>query len=197
MQIHLIRHGEVANPRDVVYADIPGYGLSPRGRQQAKAAGEYLSGFSLRSIVTSPLDRALETAELIAAATGAAIVTDARLTEWRLSARWRGAVWSALPVVYPGELEAYLEDPFHLPFSPESLDQVADRVTTAVTDRCRADTGDIAFVSHQDPIHIAHLRLVAAQPQVFHQRKPNHCTVTSLQGSGDDWLEVSRWNPEQ
>ena len=59
MVIHLIRHGEVDNPRDVVYADMPGFGLSETGRRQAEAAGSYLAATPLVRIVSSPLDRAL------------------------------------------------------------------------------------------------------------------------------------------
>ena len=106
MTIHLIRHGEVHNPLGFVYADIAGFSLSEKGRLQAKAAGEYLSGEPPRLIVTSPLDRAVETATIIAAATGADVTADGRLSEWGLGVRWRGALWAELPKAFPGELEA-------------------------------------------------------------------------------------------
>ncbi|RPI21428.1 MAG: histidine phosphatase family protein, partial [Actinobacteria bacterium] len=34
----LMRHGEVENPRHVVYSDLPGFHLSAGGRAQAAAA---------------------------------------------------------------------------------------------------------------------------------------------------------------
>ncbi len=195
MHIHLIRHGEVHNPGDVVYADIPGFGLSPRGRRQAEEAGRYLAPNPPALIVSSPLDRAVETAGLVADVTGSQTTTDRRLIEWALAVRWRGARWSHLPTAFPGELEAYLEDPHDLPFSAESIDQVADRFAAAVADHVAATPGDVAFVSHEDPLHIAHMRLVGRTPEVFHQQKPKHCSITTLQLAGSGWVDVVRWTP--
>lgn len=197
MHIHLIRHGEVENPANVVYANIPGFVLSAKGRDQARAAGLHLAGSGLRLIVASPLDRAVETARLIAAETGAKVETDPRLTEWALAVRWRGALWAELPTVFPGELEAYLENPRNLPFCPESIDEVALRITTAVSEWVAQSEDDIAFVSHEDPIHATHLRLTSAHPTVFHADKPTHCSVTTLTPTDGRWSTVSRWAPQQ
>ncbi len=197
MQIHLIRHGEVENPGNVVYANIPGYVLSEKGKGQAKAAGLHLAGSGLRLIVASPLDRAVETARLIASETGATVETDSRLTEWALAVRWRGARWAELPTVFPGELEAYLEDPHDLPFCPESIAQVALRITSAVTEWVENSVGDIALVSHEDPIHATHLSLIGTHPPVFHADKPTHCSATTLTPTSDGWSTISRWAPQQ
>ncbi len=197
MQIHLIRHGEVDNPGNVVYADIPGFALSGKGRDQAAAAGQYLRRKPPALIVSSPLDRAQETAGLISAETGADVVTDRRLTEWGLAVRWRGALWDRLPTVFPGELEAYLANPRDLPFCPESIDQVARRIAAAVAAWTDTEPGDIAFVSHEDPIHATHLHLTRSNPEVFHQNKPVHCSITTLQRTTEQWRTHSYWAPGQ
>lgn len=194
MRIHLIRHGEVDNPGNVVYADIPGFSLSARGRGQATAAGEYLAHGTLSLIVSSPLDRAVETAAGIGAITRAPVVTDARLTEWSLAVRWRGAVWDRLPEVFPGELEAYFATPYHLPFCPESLGQVTERIHAAVAEWSVRD-GEVAFVSHEDPLHATHLRLTGIEPTTYHADKPTHGSVTTLGRAGDVWATVARWAP--
>ncbi len=195
MQIHLIRHGEVDNPGDIVYADIHGFVLSARGRAQAAAAGEHLAENPPVLIVSSPLDRAVETARLIAAGTGSDVVTDRRLTEWALAVRWRGGVWPELPTTFPGELEAYLENPFDLPFCPESIEEVADRISAAVNEHAAAASGAVAFVAHEDPLHITHHRLTGQHPEVFHENKPGHCSITTLQSTNGGWTDVTRWNP--
>lgn len=66
--IHLIRHGEVHNPQQVMYARLPGFRLSERGRQQAQAAGMALRERPLAALFSSPQQRAQETAALIAEA---------------------------------------------------------------------------------------------------------------------------------
>lgn len=196
MRIHLIRHGEVDNPANTVYADIPGFRLSAKGRSQATAAGRHLSTTPPHLLVSSPLDRAAETAGLIAAETGGDVVTDPRLSEWGLAVRWRGAAWAELPTVFPGELEAYLADPTNLPFCPESIEQVATRIATAVADwTSRYD--EVAFVSHEDPIHATHLHLTGVTPAVFHSEKPAHCSVITLVPGEGAWSTAARWDPPQ
>ena len=196
MNAHLIRHGEVENPQHVVYANLPGFGLSARGRGQAVAAGERLAQQPHALIVTSPLQRAIETAQLVAQATGSTVAVDDRLTEWDLSSRWAGVSWEALPEVFPGELEAYLENPHDLPFSPESLEDAASRVAGCVTDWVRRGIGDVAFVSHQDPLHAAVRKLARVDAPPFHTHKPTHCSITTLEHSGIGWRVVGHWAPE-
>ena len=41
-RLHLVRHGEVHNPRRVLYGRLPGYALSPGGRRMARQAAEYV-----------------------------------------------------------------------------------------------------------------------------------------------------------
>ena len=41
--VHLVRHGEVANPDGILYGRIPGYHLSEDGRMMAKAAAGFLA----------------------------------------------------------------------------------------------------------------------------------------------------------
>ena len=197
MNVHLIRHGEVENPRHVVYAMLPGFGLSDRGRRQAAEAGRRLGKEPPRLIVTSPLQRAEETAQLISVSTGATVVVDDRLVEWGLSSRWAGFPWEELPEVFPGELDAYLDDPRDLPFSPESLEDAGRRVATCVAEWAQRETGDLAFVSHQDPVHACAMLLSRVAAPDFHANKPAHCSITTLQRAGSGWTVVSRWAPAE
>lgn len=65
--ISLIRHGLVHNPDDLYYGHLPGFRLARKGRTQATAAGRYLAQFDVTAIYHSPMQRARETAELVAA----------------------------------------------------------------------------------------------------------------------------------
>ncbi|BDZ45909.1 histidine phosphatase family protein [Naasia aerilata] len=67
-RLHLVRHGEVANPGKVLYGRLPGFGLSDRGREMAARASEALAelGRPVSRILSSPLERAVESAEPIA-----------------------------------------------------------------------------------------------------------------------------------
>jgi broad specificity phosphatase PhoE len=66
-RLYLIRHADVLNPKRVLYGHLDNFPLSPRGRRQAELLGQRLREAGLARIVHSPLQRARETAELIAA----------------------------------------------------------------------------------------------------------------------------------
>lgn len=197
MRVHLIRHGEVENPEHVVYADLPGFTLSVRGQSQAAAAADRLDSVPLAAVVVSPLERAIATATPISVRSRCPVEVEQRLTEWLLGTRWAGVRWEALRDEFPGELEAYLQDPLDLPFSPEPLLGVAERVATAVTEWSSASAADVAFVSHQDPIHSAIRLLTDTGFDDYHANKPEHCSITTLEQVGRHWRCVEYWAPPQ
>ena len=79
--VHLLRHGEVHNPHRLLYGRMPGYHLSALGRRMADIAAEHLGDHDVTHVVTSPLERARETAAPIAAAHGLEVVFDERVVE--------------------------------------------------------------------------------------------------------------------
>lgn len=181
----------------MVYADLPGFHLSTTGRDQAAAAAHRLVAAPIVAVVASPLARATETASLVAAPHRLAVTIDEELTEWRLASRWAGVGWDDLEDEFPGELEAYLGDPSHLPFSPETLRELADRIAGCIESwHRRLPDGDLVFVSHQDPIRAATRLLVGDCLSAFHRSKPDHCSVTTLQRTGKGWERTGYWAPK-
>jgi probable phosphoglycerate mutase len=65
IQIHLIRHGEVHNPNQILYGRLPGFRLNQNGRRQARAAGAHLDGCPIDALFSSPMLRARQTAREI------------------------------------------------------------------------------------------------------------------------------------
>jgi len=63
--IHLVRHGKVHNPHNKYYGRLPGFHLGEEGRAQAKATAKELSQYPIAAIFSSPMERAIETAEEI------------------------------------------------------------------------------------------------------------------------------------
>ncbi len=192
----LVRHGEVHNPHGVVYADLDGFGLSDLGRSQAAAAAERIPPGS--TIVTSPLERAVETATIIGAKIGSDASVDEDLTEWHLGRRWAGHVWASLDDDFPGELAAYLDRPAEITFSPESLQRLAHRTADAIRHHRDATEHPLVIVSHQDPIQAARLALTDKPLADLHRDKPGHAAVITLKGSGNGgWRELELWAPKQ
>lgn len=193
-QTFLVRHGEVLNPHGVVYADLPGYPLSDRGRSQAAEAVSHLPPRS--RIVTSPLQRAVETAGIIAVELDAMVEVDQALTEWRFARRWAGHRWEDLDDAFPGELDAYTDHPDRLPFGEESLNALAERMVGAILRHRDAVDGPLVVVSHQDPIQAGRLSLTGRPLTDLHQDKPNHASIVTLEGTGAArWIERDFWTP--
>lgn len=206
--LYLVRHGEVANPDHLVYAALPGFTLSDLGTRQAEAAAAYLADRPVALVLSSPLERAVATAAPIAAVHGLRVATDDRLAEWGIGDRWAGQRWESLPELFPGELEAYLAEPAALDFTPESLDDLATRVATAVSEAWErthpngASTapGDVVVVSHQDPIEAVRRRLTGRSAADFHTGKPGHAAVVTLLPGPEPaigaWDEARHWEPD-
>ena len=106
--VYLIRHAEPTTWGDesVRYDAPPGPPLSTEGRAQAAMAADFLVGSPPTVVYTSPLDRALQTTQIITARLGAPMAIDERLAEHRrdetseqvadrLAAFWRERVTTA------------------------------------------------------------------------------------------------------
>jgi broad specificity phosphatase PhoE len=79
--VHLLRHGEVHNPRGVLYGRLPEYHLSDLGREMAERVAKHLADADITQLVSSPLERAQETAAPAAKLLGLPVTLDERLIE--------------------------------------------------------------------------------------------------------------------
>ena len=188
--VHLVRHGEVTNPDRVLYGRMPGFHLSEAGRLMAKAAADFLAGRDVTVLRSSPLERALETAEPIAAEFGLPIEIDDRLIEpWNHFEGMRFAVGDG--ALRQPRHWMYLRNPFR-PSWGEPYRDVAGRVLAAVRAVARAATGHEAVcVSHQLPIWVA--RRSTEERRLWHNPRRRQCalgSVTSLTFAGDRVIGV-------
>jgi broad specificity phosphatase PhoE len=63
--IYLVRHGNVHNPKRILYGRLPRFRLSRRGLEEARAAGRLLNGAPVAALYCSPLLRTRQTAREI------------------------------------------------------------------------------------------------------------------------------------
>jgi broad specificity phosphatase PhoE len=77
-QIAFLRHGESTGNAEERFQGQSDFPLSPLGRAQARALASrwQADGFNFDCIVTSPLSRAAETAQIIGSALGAPVETE-------------------------------------------------------------------------------------------------------------------------
>ena len=168
----LVRHGETAMTREGRYSgrgDIP---LSDEGQAQAMAAGGRVAGISrdVAAVVTSPLQRCVRTAEIIAAELGGADVTVLpELIECDFG-DWEGLTFAEVQERWPAELSAWLESPAVAPPGGESFDAVAERARAAVGTVLKAYPGSVVVVvSHVSPIKLILRDVLAATDGFLHR----------------------------
>ena len=193
--VHLLRHGEVHNPEKVLYGRLPGYRLSETGEAMALAAAEWLADKDLTRVVSSPLERAQQTAAPIAGKLDLPVEIDDRLIE-------AGNAFEGLRV---GVGDGALRSPQHWwklrnPFRPswgEPYVEIAARMLAAVeAARDAARGAAVVCVSHQLPIWT--LRLHLEGRRYAHDPRRRQCglaSVTSLTYDGDRFVGLSYAEP--
>jgi broad specificity phosphatase PhoE len=193
--VHLVRHGQVENPRRVLYGRLPGYHLSARGRAQADLLAAHFAGTPLAAVVASPLERAQQTAAPIAAAHGLEVRTDLRLIE--TSNVFEGAAGNvAWYILRHPRLWWKLRDLRTPSWGERNVDMV-ERVHAAV-DAVREEFAGhhVVLVSHQAPIWVA--RLAFERRRLTHWPGRRRCTlasVTTLTFDGDHLASVTYTEP--
>ena len=80
--LYLIRHGTVLNPNNVVYRRLPGYRLSEQGHTEAGETRDFLADEPIEFIWHSPLERAVQTAEIVNEKHNAPLRVEERIHEW-------------------------------------------------------------------------------------------------------------------
>jgi broad specificity phosphatase PhoE len=183
--VHLMRHGEVYNPTKVLYGRLPGFRLSDAGAEMAVVAAKWFAGRDVTHLVSSPLERAQQTAAPIAEVFSLPVTIDERLIE-------AGNAFEGLRV---GVGDGVLRAPQHWwklrnPFRPswgEPYVEIAARMLAAVEAARDAARGhEAVLVSHQLPIWT--LRLHLEGRRYAHDPRRRQCglaSVTSVTYDGD------------
>lgn len=150
--LYLVRHGATANnmarpPRLQGRRENPG--LSDEGQRQARAVAELLAERPITAVYCSPLLRARETSEIIAATHKLTPTTVDDLIEVDVG-HWEGRDWGEIERSEPDAYRRFIEDPAAHPYAGgESLSALAARVLPAVDELLQRHLGQaIAVVGH-------------------------------------------------
>ncbi len=193
--LHLLRHGEVHNPDGVLYGRLADFHLSEIGKAMAQRVAKTLAGRDITHLVSSPLERAQETAGPSAEALALDIVTDERVIEAGNSfegqqfgpgdgALRRPSTWR------------HLYNPFR-PSWGEPYRDIAVRMLAAMHDaRAVAAGHEALIVSHQLPVWTA--RSYVEGRRLWHDPRQRQCSLASLTTftyTGDKVVSVAYSEP--
>mgnify|MGYP001596280775 CR=1 FL=1 len=175
--VHVIRHGEVDNPKKILYGRQPGWQLSDRGQEMARAVADWSKSVDLGALHVSPLQRAQETAAPISAAHNLAITTDERLIE-------AANIFEGKPFgIGDGALRhpaawRHLLNPWRPSWGEPYVEQVNRMLAAIFTAHDAAHGKDAICVSHQLPIWI--LRSAIEGRHLIHDPRKRECTLASV-----------------
>jgi broad specificity phosphatase PhoE len=173
----LLRHGQTPMSAQKRYAGASDVPLTDLGVRQAMAAAARLAAAGIGVIVTSPLQRAVRTADEVAAVTGARVETDEGFRETGFGA-WEGLTFAEVRQGWPAELSAWLADPEVAPPGGESFAEVSKRVTDALHRVLAAHEGrTVLIVSHVTPIKTLVATALLAPPPALYRM---HLDVAAL-----------------
>lgn len=177
----LVRHGENDYVKKGRLAGrLPGVHLNEKGRAQAQAVADKLAGAPVKAIYSSPLERAKETAEPIAAALNLPVIersglieTDvgewedkkvkglSRLKLWRM-VQARPSLWQ-----FPGG-ESFVECQYRI---QQELLELAKQ---------HEEKDIIVCVSHSDPIKLAIAYYIGLPLDMFQRLNVSPASITAL-----------------
>lgn len=155
MRLILVRHGETdwnVQHRYQGWSDLP---LNEVGLKQAGALAARLAGEQVGAIYASDLQRAMQTAQIIAGRHSQSVIADLRLREISFG-DWEGLTFDEIRARWPGEVDAWLGDSLRVaPPGGETLAQVAERVRGALDDIVGQNVGQtVLLVAHGGPLRV-------------------------------------------
>ena len=179
-QVVLVRHGETEWNRDQRvqgHLDVP---LSERGVEQAERLAAWIKDEPTDAVLTSDLQRARVTAEILAAGR-VPVLLEARLREGRFGL-FEGLTGAEARASYPEEYRAWREDAIrHRPPGGETLEDLQRRCMEALAERLPAYPGEtVLVVAHGGPIRVMVCGLLELPMSVYPRLRVENTAVTRI-----------------
>ena len=148
--IYLLRHGQTAWNKDRIFRGLADVPLDDHGLAQADRAAQALANIPLAEIHTSPLSRAVQTAQPIATAKDLPLREAPALLDIDYG-QWTGKSQTDIEKLFPQLSRQWLESPQQVHFPDgEDLLAVRKRAFAYLLDLAKADADrTIVLVSHR------------------------------------------------
>jgi alpha-ribazole phosphatase len=190
---YLVRHGETewnAENRMCGRTDVP---LSEAGRWQAKSLAARLTPIPYEALYSSPLERALETAHLIAESVGLQPILDERLVELDYG-QWEGKTLAEIMSNDPKTLRAWDADPGQVaPPGGESGLEAQQRVVSFLDFLAAGHPqGHVLVVFHKTVCRLAMCHVLGMSPSEYRRRLVvNNAAVSIIQPQPYGWQLIT------
>jgi ribonuclease H / adenosylcobalamin/alpha-ribazole phosphatase len=189
----MLRHGVTEHTVNKVFSGLGGDdpGLTDLGREQARRAAARLAKRGpIDAIVSSPLLRTRETAEILAEELGLDVQLEPGFAEAAFG-EWDGFSFPDIMERWPDDIRSWLDSPAVAPPGGESLDAVSERVDEARKRLLSDFEGQtVVVVSHVTPIKMMLKLALDAQVDVLHRFELAPASITTVQWWSDGWPVV-------
>ena len=181
----LIRHGENDYVKTGRMAGrLPGVHLNERGQKQAQALGDALKNVPIKAIYSSPLERAIETANPIANARKLQILQEPGLLDTDIG-KWQGKSLKVLSLTKLWKIVQHAPSRFRFP-DGESFPEMQTRISETlerIIKKHNKPQDIVAVVFHADPIKLAVAHFMGMPLDNFQRLGCDTGSVTAIHAS--------------
>lgn len=176
----LVRHGVTATTGKVLPGRAAGLHLSEEGLRQADATAGRIAGLpKVAAVYASPLERAQETAEPIAAGRKLKLRTEPGLLECDFG-EWTGKKLATLAKKKDWTIVQNRPSSFRFP-AGESLREMQGRMTETLDRLAQRHAGrTVVLVSHADPIKAVVVEAMGAHLDSYQRVVISPCSITVI-----------------
>jgi broad specificity phosphatase PhoE len=174
----LARHGETLWNVEKVFRGRADVGLDKVGIRQAELLGKYLSNWELEAIYSSPVKRALDTANIVARHRKVAVRIAEGLIDFDYG-QWQSLPEQEVKRLYPALLNEWHNNPHKVRIpGGESLEDVGRRAVEVVNDVLARHQGNVLLVSHRVVIKVLICYLLGLDNSHFQNINQDVCGIT-------------------
>jgi len=177
-ELILVRHGETAWNVKKVFRGRADVALDEVGIGQAELLGKYLANWQLEAVYSSPLRRALDTANMVARYQKTAVTTAEGLTDLDYG-EWQSLSAREVKRLYPALLNEWHSHPHRVKMpGGESLEDVRRRTVEAVDGILAKHSGNALLISHRVVIKVLVCHLLGLDNSHFWNIRQDVCGIT-------------------
>jgi phosphoserine phosphatase len=186
MFLYVVRHGETQWNKEEVFRGRKDVPLNETGRVQAEKTGSYFADKAITRIVSSPLRRAVETAEGIGRATGLPVERMDDFIDMGFGT-WEGLSLREVERLSPADLRVWRDSPQRLRVEGgERLGDVKNRLVQGLAKAGSRGEGDVVLVTHRVLCKLAALYVLRAPNSRFWGVKCDPASITIIERKGTD-----------
>ena len=187
-EIMLVRHGETEWNLKEIFRGRIDIELNETGIKQAELLAEYLSGLKIDAIYSSPLKRALKTAEMMASYHKLDVEITPGLTDFNYG-KWQGLSHQEVKNKYKELYAEWINRPDQVKIpAGESLDDVRNRAMSVVTKVVTKHEGNVALISHRVVNKVLICALLELDNSHFWNIRLDTCGITTFTDGNERFI---------